>query len=192
MDFNFIDVAIAVIILITALIGFMRGLVWMAIFLATWTAAILLAIKYKDALAVELPIKLSNDLMQTGLAGLLIFLAVLMAGAIINYLLNRVINAIGLGAFDRVLGAGLGILLGGFAITLMIMLLSITELPDQELWKQSKFIPRFQEAAEYIRTLVPEDVNKIIDENLDIGSSSSSDSSSEKTETEKQNTPPIK
>ena len=63
MDFNYIDIAIAVIILITALIGFMRGLVWMAIFLATWTAAILLAIKYKDTLATELPITLGSDLL---------------------------------------------------------------------------------------------------------------------------------
>lgn len=173
MDFNYIDIAIAVIILITALIGFMRGLVWMAIFLTTWTAAILLAIKYKDTVATELPIKLSSELMQTGLAALLIFLAVLLAGAIINYLMNKIITAIGLGAFDRILGAGLGVVLGGFAITLMIMLLSITELPGQDLWKESKFIPRFQEAAEFIRTLVPEDVNKIIDESLEADSPAS-------------------
>lgn len=176
MDFNYIDIAIAVVILITALIGFMRGLVWMAIFLTTWTMAILLAIKYKDVLAPELPINLSNNLMQTGLAALLIFLAVLLVGAIVNYLMNKIITAIGLGAFDRILGAGLGVLLGGFAITLMIMLLSITELPSQDTWKQSKFIPRFQEAAEYIRTLVPEDMNKIIDENLETESSTSATS----------------
>lgn len=170
MDFNYIDIAIAVIILITALIGFMRGLVWMAIFLATWATAILLAIKYKDSLATELPVKLGNELMQTGLAALLIFLGVLMIGAFINYLMNKIITAIGLGAFDRILGAGLGVILGGFAITLLIMLLSITELPRQDIWMQSKFIPRFQEAAEYIRTLVPEDVNKLIDENLETDS----------------------
>lgn len=170
MDFNYIDIAIAVIILITALIGFMRGLVWMAIFLATWATAILLAIKYKDSLATELPVKLGSELMQTGLAALLIFLGVLMVGAFINYLMNKIITAIGLGAFDRILGAGLGVILGGFAITLLIMLLSITELPRQDIWIQSKFIPRFQEAAEYIRTLVPEDVNKLIDENLETDS----------------------
>ncbi len=169
MDFNFIDVAIAVMVLITALIGFMRGLVWMAIFLSTWAAAILLAIKYKDNLATQLPIQLNNELMQTGLAALLIFLGVLLIGAFINYLMNRIITAIGLGAFDRILGAGLGIVLGGLTITLLIMLMSITELPEQDIWKQSKFIPRFQEAAEYIRTLVPADINKLIDENLETG-----------------------
>lgn len=166
MDFNYIDIAIAVVILVTALIGFMRGLVWMAIFLTTWSAAGLLAVKYSGPLASELPIKLNNDLMQTALAGLLIFLGVLIVGAFINYLMNRVITAIGLGAFDRVLGAGLGILLGGLAITLLIMLLSITELPSQDTWKTSKFLPKFQESAEWIRTLIPEDFNQFIDDNL--------------------------
>ena len=70
MDFNYFDIAIVVIILITALIGFMRGLVWMGIFLATWTAAILLAIKFKDDIAQALPIKLSSEVAQTGLAAL--------------------------------------------------------------------------------------------------------------------------
>ena len=166
MDFNYIDIAIVVVILITALIGFMRGLVWMGIFLATWTAAILLAIKYKDALATALPIKLSSDVAQTGLAALLIFLGTLIVGAIINYLFSRAISAVGLGTFDRILGTGLGIALGALAITLLTMLLSLTELPDQDTWQTSKFIPKFQEASEWIKTLIPEDFNEYIDQSL--------------------------
>ena len=171
MDFNYIDIGIVVIILITALIGFMRGLVWMAIFLATWTAAILLAIKYKDALAAELPIKLGSEVAQTGLAALLIFLGVLILGAIINFLFSKAISAIGLGAFDRILGTGLGIALGALAITLLTMLLGITELPRQDVWTESKFIPKFQEGAEWIKTLIPEDLNTYIDQSMANGKS---------------------
>ena len=167
MDFNYFDIAIVVIILITALIGFMRGLVWMGIFLATWTAAILLAIKFKDDIAQALPIKLSSEVAQTGLAALLIFLGVLIAGAIINFLLHKLVNAIGLGAFDRILGTGLGIALGALAITLLTMLLSLTELPNQDAWQKSKFIPKFQEAATWLQTLIPENLNDIVNEKLE-------------------------
>jgi len=66
MDINYIDITIVVIVLITALIGFMRGFVWMAIFLATWTAAILLAYTYKEQLAPLLPFKLDNETLQLG------------------------------------------------------------------------------------------------------------------------------
>ena len=167
MDFNYFDIAIVVIILITALIGFMRGLVWMGVFLATWTAAILLAIRFKDDVAQALPIKLSSEVAQVGVAALLIFLGVLIAGAFINYLLHKLVNAIGLGAFDRILGTGLGIALGALAITLLTMLLSLTELPNQEMWQKSKFIPKFQEAATWLQTLIPADLNDIVNEKLE-------------------------
>ncbi|MEE9309568.1 MAG: CvpA family protein [Cocleimonas sp.] len=166
MDVNIFDIVIVVLILITALIGFMRGLVWMAVFIATWAAAIFFALKYKDQLSAILPIKLSSEFLQTGIAALLIFLGVLLAGAIINAILHKLINAVGFGAFDRILGTVLGVLLGAFAITLLTMLAGLTELPDQESWAKSKFIPKFQEAAEWIKTQVPDDLNKYIDETL--------------------------
>lgn len=169
MDLNYFDIAIVVIILITALIGFMRGLVWMGIFLATWTAAILLAIKYKDPLAQALPIKLGSELAQTGLAALLIFLGVLITGAIINYLFSKAVAAVGLGTFDRILGTGLGIALGALAITLITILLSLTELPDQDSWKSSRLIPKFQEAAKWVQSIIPDNLNEYINEGVNNG-----------------------
>ncbi len=172
MDFNYIDIAIAIIILITALIGFMRGFVWMAIFLATWSAAILLTIKFKDQLATALPVKLGSEVAQTGLAALLIFIGVLIIGAIINYLFGKAVSAVGLGTFDRILGTGLGIALGALAITLVTMLLSLTEFPNQPTWQQSRFVPKFQEAAEWLKTLIPDDMNKLINDNINTSSPS--------------------
>ncbi len=166
MDVNIFDIGIIVIILITALIGFMRGIVWMTVFLATWAAAIIFAIKYKDQLASALPIKLSSEVAQTGLAALLIFLGVLIAGAILNAILHKILNAVGLGTFDRILGTGLGIVLGAFATTLLTMLLGLTELPDQKSWSESKFIPKFQETATWLKAKIPEDLNKYIDDTL--------------------------
>ncbi len=177
MDVNYIDITIVVIILITALIGLMRGIVWMAVFLATWTAAILLAIKYKDQLAAALPIKLGSEVMQTGLSALLIFLGVLIVGAIINAILHKIIKSVGLGTFDTILGTGLGILLGALAITLLTMLLALTELPKQEAWQQSKLIPKFQEAAAWIKTKIPEDLNEYIDKSLNDSNSSTTQDS---------------
>ena len=173
MDLNYVDITIVVIILITALIGFMRGFVWMAIFLATWTAAILLAYTYKEQLAPLLPFKLDNETLQLGLAFLIIFIGTLIAGAIINYLFSKAVSAIGLGTFDRILGMGLGIVLGSLGVTLITMLLSFTELPSQDVWTKSKLIPKFKEAAEWIKTLVPESMNEYIDKNLPTGSAKS-------------------
>ncbi len=173
MDINYIDVAIVVIVLITALIGFMRGFVWMAIFLATWAAAILLAYSYKEQLAPLLPFKLDNETLQLGLSFLIIFIGTLITGAIINYLFSKAVSAIGLGTFDRILGMGLGVVLGALGVTLITMLLSFTELPRQDMWTKSKLIPQFKEAAEWIKTLVPESMNEYIDKNIPTSSTDS-------------------
>jgi len=189
MDVNYIDISIVVIILITALIGLMRGIVWMAVFLATWTAAILLAIKFKDQLAAALPIKLGSEVMQTGLAALLIFLGVLIVGAIINAILHKIIKSVGLGTFDTILGTGLGILLGALAITLLTTLLALTELPKQDAWQQSKLIPKFQEAAAWIKTKIPEDFNQYIDKSLADSDSSAIQDPTNSTDTITTDTP---
>ena len=166
MDVNIFDIGIVVIILITALIGFMRGIVWMTVFIATWVAAIFFAIKYKDQLATALPIKLGSEVAQTGLAALLIFLGLLIVGAILNAIFHKILNALGLGTFDRILGTGLGIVLGALTTTLLTMLLGLTELPDQKAWGESKFVPKFQEAATWLKAKIPEDLNKYIDDSL--------------------------
>ena len=166
MDANYIDITIVVIILIAALIGFMRGLVWMATFIATWIVAGVVAFTYKDQLASALPIKLDSAFAQTALAALLIFLAVLIIGAIINTILHKLIKSTGLGTFDRILGIGLGAALGALAIALLTMLLGLTELPKQEAWAKSKFIPKFKEAVVWKKSNIPEEFNKYIDDNF--------------------------
>jgi membrane protein required for colicin V production len=120
-----------------------------------------------------LPVNLDNETLQLGLAFLIIFIGTLIAGAIINYLFSKAVSAIGLGTFDRILGMGLGIVLGALGVTLITMLLSFTELPSQEVWAKSKLIPKFKEAAEWIKTLVPESMNEYIDKNIPTGATNS-------------------
>lgn len=168
MDANYIDITIVVIILITALIGFMRGLVWMATFIATWIVAGLLAFTYKDQLASALPIKLDSDFAQMALSFGLIFLGVLIIGAIVNAIFHKLIKSTGFGTFDRILGIGLGALLGAVAISLLLILIEgvFKDLPKQDAWTKSKFIPKFQEAAEWIKSNTPEKISKYIDDSL--------------------------
>ena len=155
MDFNYLDIGIIVVILLTALVGMVQGFVWMTIFLVTWISAIFLSATYSPDLAKALPFDLSNDLMQTGISALLIFLSVLLAGALINFLFGRAIKAIGIGAIDRIFGTGLGIALGALILSLLTMLGGMTPLPDQELWKTSDLVPKLEESAAWIKSFVP-------------------------------------
>jgi membrane protein required for colicin V production len=155
MDINYLDIGIVVIILITALVGMVQGFVWMTIFLMTWIAAIFLSISYSGELAKALPFDLANELIQTGLAALLIFLGVLLAGALINFLFSKAIHAIGIGAIDRIFGAVLGIGLGTLILSLLTILSGMTPLPDEKFWKTSTIIPKLEESATWVKSFVP-------------------------------------
>jgi membrane protein required for colicin V production len=162
MDFNYLDIGIVVIISLTALVGMVQGFVWMTIFLVTWVAAIFLSFTYSSELAKNLPFNLSNEVIQTGLAVLLIFLGVLLIGALINFLFGKAIHAIGIGAVDRIFGAVLGIGLGVLILSLLTILSGMTPLPDQKLWKTSTLVPKLEESAVWVKSFVPPEFDEYL------------------------------
>lgn len=157
---NYIDIGIIVLILLSAIVGFVRGFVREAFSLATWIAAIVVAFLFFEQLATQLPFNIPNDLARLGVSFLLIFLGILILGSIVNYLFNKAIQAMGLGGADRVLGGAFGVIRGALVITLIVLLLNLglTPFTDSQLWKESKFVPHFAEAAEWIKSEIPDDV----------------------------------
>lgn len=157
---NYIDIGIVVLILLSAIVGFVRGFVREAFSLATWIAAIVVAFLFFEQFAAMLPFNITNDLARLGVSFLLIFLGVLILGSLINYLFNKAVHAMGLGGADRVLGGAFGVIRGALIVTLVVLLLGLglTPITDSELWKRSKFVPHFAEAAEWIKAEIPDDV----------------------------------
>jgi membrane protein required for colicin V production len=153
MDFNYLDIGIIVIILLTALIGMVQGFVWMAIFLTTWVTAIFLCYTYIEALAKALPFVLGVEFVQQLIAGLLIFLGVLLAGAFISFLFRKAIEAIGIRVIDRILGAALGVALGVLILSLLTILAEIFSTPDLEVRQASMLTPKLEEVATWIRSM---------------------------------------
>ncbi|MCK5903599.1 MAG: CvpA family protein [Cocleimonas sp.] len=160
MDFNYIDLGIVVVVLLTALVGMVQGFVWMTIFLVTWIAAISLTYAYAPILSKAFPFQLSNELIQMVIAGLLIFLGVLLVGALLNFLFGKAINAIGIGAVDRLFGTGLGVVLGILILSLLTMLATITPFPDQKLWRTSVLIPQLEASSEWVKSFVPPEIEE--------------------------------
>lgn len=160
---NWIDVVIVVLIVLSAIVGLVRGFVREAFSLATWIAAIVLSALYYEALAGVVPFDVGNITVQRTLSFALIFLGVLLVGSLINYLINRLAKAVGLGGIDRVLGGAFGVLRGALLVTLLVLLLGlgITGLTDNHVWKQSKLIPKFENVAQWIKKETPENVLRL-------------------------------
>lgn len=164
MELNFIDIGIVIFIVITALVGLGRGFIWMALFLVTWVAAAVLAFLYHKDLMAALPFKLSSEVFQMIVAGLIIFLGVLFIGTLFNYLLGKAVHAIGLGSVDRLLGVVLGLALSGFIIAMAVMFINLTKYNEEPMWKSSLLVPKFEKAAQWIQTNAPPQMTVLLEE----------------------------
>ena len=144
MELNFIDIGIVIFIVITALVGLGRGFIWMALFLATWVAAAVLAFLYHKDLMAALPFKLSSEVFQMIVAGLIIFLVILFVGTL--------------------LGVVLGIALSGFIIAMAVMFTGLTKYTEEPMWQSSILVPKFQNAAQWIQANAPAQMTALLDE----------------------------
>lgn len=158
-----LDSGIAIIVLLSLIIGFIRGFVREFISLATWLAAFAFALLYLKPLAKQLPFALQSEIASMGVAFAVIFFGVLIIGAIINYLLSAAVASIGLGGLDHFLGATFGAIRGCLIVVLMVILLGVTALPSKSWWVESRFIPYFELGAEWIKQQIPQDFSGYLD-----------------------------
>ena len=105
---NGFDLALIAIVALSTLFAFARGIVRELIALATWVVALVAAFVYAGAVAGWFARLDMSPAAKHVLAFALILVVVLIAGALVARTLAGVVNAIGLGFVDRLLGAVFG------------------------------------------------------------------------------------
>ncbi len=173
LGLNYVDIGIIILIFLSALVGFIRGFVREALSLTIWVAAIVLTIAFAEDLSTKLPFTISYALAPLIIAAVLIFVGVLIVGSLVNYLVSKGLYAIGMGGLDRILGGAFGVIRGALVVTLLVLLLSLGLTPfvtDSVFWKESAFVPRFKEGAEWVKNMIPADIEQQIkDVGVDLG-----------------------
>src|SRR5512135_234009 len=112
VDMVALDWFFVVLVVISVLLGFMRGVVRELISLAGWIAGGYLAIRYASALAVYIPVAADWKLVNTLLAGVLIFLGCVFAAALLGWIVRQFLVKARLSMADRTVGALFGVLRG--------------------------------------------------------------------------------
>lgn len=157
-----VDVVILVVIALSAVIGFFRGLVREAIGLMTWLVAFYLAFIWAESAAILLEDWISIDSARLAVAFGIIFIAVLFVGALINYGLSRLLSQTGFAGTDRVLGGVFGVLRGAAVLVLLTMLAGVTPVPRDDWWQNSVLIPHLEDGAVWLRDYLPADLANAI------------------------------
>lgn len=138
-NFAVADVVMAIVIAVSAVFGVMRGLVREVLSLAIWAAALLLGIVFADSVAAMLGLDLSAGL-QTAIGFAIVFVAVLVAGALAQRFLGGLVQSTGLTGTDRTLGLVFGTLRGA-AVVLVALILLRPFAESRDWWAESLIAP---------------------------------------------------
>lgn len=158
--FSLADYIIIAIIGLSLLISVVRGFVREALSLVMWIAAFWIAFTFYTTLASLLLNIIHTPSLRIIVAFGALFLATLLLGAFISFLVAQLIDKTGLSGTDRVLGLAFGFARGVLLVTVLIMLAKLTPLPQDPWWKTSLLIPHFQPIEEWLRNLLPQSVSQ--------------------------------
>ncbi len=140
---NWIDYAIIAIVSFSALVSLIRGFVREALSLVTCVGAFFIASHYYSYLAVWFT-GFNNLSVRNGVAIAALFIATLLAGAIVNYVIGQLVSKTGLSGTDRVLGVCFGAIRGILIVAAILFFLdTFTGFSKSSDWQQSQLVPRF-------------------------------------------------
>ena len=149
------DLVVIGVVAISALLAFVRGFVRVVVSLATLIIAAVAAIHFSTPVAAMLPEFGSGPAGRYVAAFALIAILVLIVGAVVGWLLSRLVHAVGLGFLDRLLGALLGVARGVLIVVLGVLLAGLTDLPRQDWWQNASLAPPLVTAALSLRPVLP-------------------------------------
>jgi membrane protein required for colicin V production len=158
MAFAWIDVVILALIALSAILSLFRGFVREAVALMTWLVALWVAMAFYEDLATILSQWIPVPSAQKITAFAVLFICVLLVGAIINFLAGRLVDRTGLTGTDKMLGIFFGVARGGVIVAILVLLAGLTPLPQDPWWQDSQFIGYFQELALWLRNYLPSEI----------------------------------
>ena len=143
---NWVDFSIIGIIALSALVSVARGFVKEAMSLVIWVAAFAVAMTFKEVVADMLVnfIALASMRQLAAWAGL--FVGTLLLGAMVNFLLGKLVSSTGLSGTDRTLGLVFGVFRGLLVVLAIVIILPKAVPVEQDpWWIASSLIPLFQD-----------------------------------------------
>jgi membrane protein required for colicin V production len=160
---NWFDYAIIGVLALSILVGLWRGFIGEVLALAFWVVAFWVAWTFGPPLAEQFSASISVPSVRVMLAYALCFVGVLVAGAIIGFLLRKLISGSGLSGTDRLLGMVFGLVRGAALVVLVVLLMKFTPVVRDDWWQASRLLPTFETGAQWVTERLPEGISRYLE-----------------------------
>ena len=152
------DIAVLVIIALSAVLGWWRGFMYELFSLLGWVAAYIVARTSSAQLLPYIPLAIADPGLRGATAFAAMFIAILIVAAIFAWFLSKLAKFAGLAGLDGKFGAMFGVARGVLLVLALVWLGGLTNLPQQSWWKNAWSSKPLQQAAQYAKEYVPAEV----------------------------------
>jgi membrane protein required for colicin V production len=151
LDWVFVTIMVA-----SLLLGAWRGLVYEVLSVVSWIAAFILAQLFAPDVAAVLPMGHAPEVAKYAAGFVLVFIAVVFAGALLAWGIKKAVEAVGLRPVDRVLGAGFGVLRGALLLMAVAIVVNMSPFKRADWWEESKAAAVTTAAVKQLKPVLPE------------------------------------
>jgi len=155
---SWLDIIIIGVIALSALISLIRGFVKESTSLISWIVAGVIAFRYFSPMAGLLEPYVTSPTVRGIASFAILFISTLVIGAIVNFIMSQLVSKTGLSGTDKALGVVFGGARGVLIVTMIVLLASLTPMPEAQWWQDSAMVGFFQQLAEWVKGIIPPDV----------------------------------
>ena len=156
-----VDYIILAILIISAAMGLVRGLLREAIAVITWFLAIVLAWIYGPSLEPILGGVLVGSPLRIWAARAIIFVGVLLLGGAVAVVLGHYVRVSMFAGMDKFLGFVFGIIRGVVIVGAFTIAIQALRMDEDARWKNSKLMPYAIGVADALRGIVGEELERL-------------------------------
>lgn len=152
---NWADYVILGVLGISVLIGLWRGFVSEVLSLVIWIGGFWVAWTFGPQIAAYFDHSIKTPALRLVAGYAVCLVGVLIVGALIKAIVNRLLISSGLSGPDRMLGLLFGLGRGILLVALVVFLLGLTGIVREPWWRNSMLLPQFQGVAVALSQQLP-------------------------------------
>jgi membrane protein required for colicin V production len=156
-----VDYIILAIIIVSAVMGLVRGLLRESIAVITWFLAIVLAWSFGSSLEPHLGGVLVGSPLRIWAARVIIFVGVLLLGGAVAVILGHYVRVSMFAGMDKFLGFIFGIIRGVVIVGAFTIAIQALRMDEDPRWKNSRLMPYAIGVADALRGIVGEKLERL-------------------------------